>query len=109
MSEAQSGIARNSARPMQDLSDTIRRHVDLSRQFRRAHIERFQFFGQVFTRMNSSDCHRVSPSDSQQSQRYQILKYTWARESALEREEQRSPPLHTRSCGKTQKGAIWHP
>src|SRR3989442_4384330 len=98
MSETQSGIARNGARPMQDLRDAIRRHVDLARQSSRAHIERFQFFGQVFTRMDSSDGHSEPPSDSQQSQRYQILKCTWARESALEREEQRSPRLHARGC-----------
>jgi hypothetical protein len=30
------------------LRDAIGRHVDFSRQFSRAHIERFQFFGQVF-------------------------------------------------------------
>src|SRR2546425_521316 len=41
MSEAQSGVARNSARPIQDLRDAIGRHVDLSRQFSRAHIECF--------------------------------------------------------------------
>jgi len=29
---------------VQDLRDTIGRHVDLSRQFSRAHIESFQFF-----------------------------------------------------------------
>src|SRR5207245_5064675 len=69
MSEAQSGVARNSATPIQDVRDGIGRHVYLSRQFSRAHIERFQFFGQVFTRMNSSDCHSGPPGDSQQSQR----------------------------------------
>src|SRR5947209_10898376 len=39
MSEAQSGVARNGARPIQDLRDAIGRHVDLSGQFSRAHIE----------------------------------------------------------------------
>src|SRR5712692_8084841 len=63
MSETQSGVARNGARPIQDLRDAIGRHVDPSRQFSRAHIECFQFFGQVFTRMNSSDCHSGPPSD----------------------------------------------
>jgi hypothetical protein len=33
------------------LRDTISRHVDVSRQLSRVHIERFQLFGQVFTRM----------------------------------------------------------
>jgi CheY-like chemotaxis protein len=33
MSEAQGGVARNSARPIQDLGDAIGRHADLSRQF----------------------------------------------------------------------------
>src|SRR5712691_10227276 len=73
MSEAQSGVARNSARPIQDLRDAIGGHVDLSRQLSRAHIERLQFFGQVFTRMDSSDGHSDSPSDSQQSQRSMAL------------------------------------
>src|SRR5713226_583935 len=70
MSETQSGVAGNSARPIQDLRDAIGGHVDLSRELSRAHIECFQFFGQVLTRMDSSDCHSDSPpSDSQQSQR----------------------------------------
>jgi hypothetical protein len=38
------------------LGDAIRRHADLSRQLSHAHIKRFQFFGQVFTRMDSGDC-----------------------------------------------------
>jgi hypothetical protein len=38
------------------LRDAIGGHVDISRQFSRAHIECLQFFGQVLTRMDSSDC-----------------------------------------------------
>ncbi len=56
MSEAQGRVARDRARSVQDLRDAIGWHVDLSRQFSRAHIERFQFFSQVFTRMNSGQC-----------------------------------------------------
>jgi hypothetical protein len=56
MSETQSGVARNRARPVQNLRDGIGRQVDLSREFSRAHIECGQFFCQVFTRMNSGEC-----------------------------------------------------
>jgi hypothetical protein len=45
MTEAQGGVPRDGARPVQDLRDAIGRHVDLSRQFSRAHIECFQFLG----------------------------------------------------------------
>ena len=69
MSEAQGGVARDGARSVQDLRDAIGRHVDLSRQFSRAHIECLQFFSQVFTWMDSSESHSDAPSDSQQSPR----------------------------------------
>ena len=46
MSEAQGGVAGDGARSVQDLRDAIGRHVDLSRQFGRAHIECLQFFSQ---------------------------------------------------------------
>src|SRR5260370_15003427 len=58
MSEAQGRVARDSTRSVQNLRNAIGRHVDLSRQFSRAHVECFQFFSQVFTRMDSSECHR---------------------------------------------------
>jgi hypothetical protein len=48
MSEAQSGIAGDGARSVQDLRDAIGRHVHFARQFRRAQVKRFQFFSQVF-------------------------------------------------------------
>ena len=67
MSEAQGSVARDGARSAQDLRDAIGRHVDLSRQFSRAHIECFQFFKQVFPRMDSG--HSDAPSDNQQSPR----------------------------------------
>ena len=69
MTEAQGGVARDGARSVQDLRDGIGRHVDLSRQFSRAHIECFQFFSQVFNRMDSGRCHSDAASDSQQSPR----------------------------------------
>jgi hypothetical protein len=53
MSEAQSGVTRNGACPIQDLRDAIGWHIDLSRQFSRAHIECFEFLGEVFTRMEA--------------------------------------------------------
>jgi len=67
MSETQSGVARNSARPIQDLSDAVGRHSDLSRQFCGAHVECLQFLGQVCTRMDSHKSHGDSPNDNQQS------------------------------------------
>ncbi len=57
VSEAESRVARNGARPMQNLRETVGRYTDLSRQFRRAHTECFQFFGQVLTWMDSSKSH----------------------------------------------------
>src|SRR6266436_4402441 len=69
MSKAQSGVARDATRSIQDLRDAIGRHVDLSREFSRAHIEGSEFFSQVFTRMDSSECHSNAPSDSRQSPR----------------------------------------
>lgn len=73
MSEAQSGVTRHRACAMQDLRDAIRGHAELSREFRGAHIERLQFFGQVLTRMNGSNWHGNSPNDSQQSPRAMVL------------------------------------
>src|SRR5215813_7380447 len=67
VSEAQSGIARDGAGSIQDLCDAIGWHVDLSRQLGGAHVERFQFFRQVFPRMDSRQCHIDAPSDSPQS------------------------------------------
>ncbi len=72
MSEAESGVARHRACAIQNLRDAIGGHAELSRQFRGAHIERFQFLGQVFTRMNYSNGHSGSPSDSQQSPRAMV-------------------------------------
>jgi hypothetical protein len=51
MNEAQGGVARDVARSVQDLRDAIGRHVDLSRQFSRAHIGCLEFFSPVFARM----------------------------------------------------------
>src|SRR5258706_14425787 len=53
MGEAKGGVARNRPPSIQDLRDPIRWHSDLSREFSRAHIELFEFFGQMFAGMNS--------------------------------------------------------
>ena len=55
MGETQGGIARNRARPIQNLRNAVSRYVELSRELGRAHIERLEFFREVFTRMNSVD------------------------------------------------------
>jgi len=44
----------------------------LRAQFSRAHIECSQFFGQVFTWMDSRKCHNDAPSDNQQSRRSMV-------------------------------------
>jgi hypothetical protein len=69
MSEPQSCVARDGARPMQDLRDSVGRHVELSRECGGAHIECFQFFGELFPWMDSCDGHDGSPSDSPQFRR----------------------------------------
>jgi hypothetical protein len=48
------------------LRDAISRHVDLSRQLSRVHIERFQLFGQVFTRMRPAMRQGLSVSENGQ-------------------------------------------
>jgi len=73
MSEAQGRVTRHGARAMQDLRDAIGGYAELSGEFRGAHIECLQFFGQVLTRMNRSDWHGGSPNDSQQSPRAMVL------------------------------------
>src|SRR5258708_31864444 len=67
MSKAQSSIAGDGASSVHDLRDAIGRHVHFASQFRRAQVNRFQFFSQVFTRMDSGDSHNSSPSDNRQS------------------------------------------
>jgi len=72
MSEAQGGVAGDGACAMQNLRDAIGGHRDVSRKFRRAHVECLQLFGQVFARMNGRDWHGNSPNDSQQSPRAMV-------------------------------------
>src|SRR5262252_10217256 len=69
MSKAQGRVTGDGARSVQDLRDAIGGYIDLSCQFSRTHIECSEFFGQVFTRMDSRNCHSDAPSDSQRSQR----------------------------------------
>src|SRR5439155_26019773 len=72
MSEAQSGVACNTAPPIQNLRDSIGGHTDLSSQFCRAHIECFQFRGQVFTGMDCSKSHDGPPNGNQRSPRLMV-------------------------------------
>lgn len=69
MGEAQGGVAGDGTRAIQDLRDAIGGHAELSRQFGGAHLERVEFFGEVFSWMDSCDGHDGAPSDSQQSLR----------------------------------------
>ncbi len=57
MTEAQGRVARYRASAMQDLRNAIGGHAELARQLRRAHIECFEFFGEVLTRLNGNDWH----------------------------------------------------
>jgi len=57
VSEAQSCVAGNAARPIQDLRDAVGGYANLARQFGGAHIERLQFFSEMLTRMNCRDRH----------------------------------------------------
>src|SRR6267142_2304737 len=52
MAESQGGIAGDAASTVQDLGHAVGGYGKLSRQFRRAHFQRFQFLGQLFARMN---------------------------------------------------------
>jgi hypothetical protein len=61
MSEPQSSVARDGACPFQDLRDPIGRNVDLPCQLSRAHIELFQFFGQVFAGMDHINAREMLP------------------------------------------------
>jgi len=51
MSKAQGGVARDATRSIQDLRDSIGRHVDLSREYQGRLISMLRVLQQVFTRM----------------------------------------------------------
>jgi hypothetical protein len=57
MREPQRGISSDGAGSIQNLSDTIRRHMDFAREFCRAHTECLELFGEMFSRMNGNDSH----------------------------------------------------
>jgi hypothetical protein len=76
MSKPQGGVTCDGPRSVQDLCDAISRHVDLTRQLSRTHIERLEFLSQVFARMDSRKCHSYPPSDSQQSPRLKLVAAT---------------------------------
>lgn len=48
MSQTQYSIARDGTRSFQDFSGPVCRHVELPPKFSRAHVECFQFYGEVF-------------------------------------------------------------
>jgi hypothetical protein len=53
MGEAQGGIARYGTRAIQDLGDAIGGDVEFACELSGAHAEGFEFFGEVFTGMDS--------------------------------------------------------
>jgi 4-carboxymuconolactone decarboxylase len=69
MSQTQRGVTCNRTCSIQDLSNPICGHIELSGEFRRTHIECFEFFRKVFARVNCGDRHVDAPSDSQRSLR----------------------------------------
>ncbi len=55
MAQPQGRVAGNAACAVQDLCHPVGRHGNLSRQFRRAHLQRLQFLGQVLARMKQDE------------------------------------------------------
>ncbi len=59
--KSQRCVAGDGALAVQDLGYTIGRNLQSPRQFRGAHSQFFQFFGQVLARMDCAHCHSISP------------------------------------------------
>ena len=57
MPQAQGRISGHAALAVQDFSYTVRRHLELARQRRRAHIQRFKLFGEMFARVYGPAFH----------------------------------------------------
>lgn len=62
MAETQGRIARDGARPIQNLRDAIRGDADFAREFGGAHVECLEFFGEMFAGMNYGNGHCVFPN-----------------------------------------------
>ena len=60
MSKAQRSIAGDCACPVQDLSNLVCRHIELTRKFCGAHVEGVKFFRELFAWMNCSDRYEFS-------------------------------------------------
>jgi hypothetical protein len=69
MGKSQSGVARDGASPIQYLSDVVGRNVAPPSEFRGAHPQFFQFFGEMFAGMNRNNSPAVLPNGNQQSPR----------------------------------------
>lgn len=67
MGEAQGGIAGDAAGAVEDLRDAVGGHAELAGEFGGAHVERLQFFGQMFAGMDCGECHSDSTDDNRES------------------------------------------
>src|SRR2546430_17135514 len=70
MGKAQSGVTSDGTGSVQNLCDPVWWHVEPAREFGGAYTQRFEFFSEVFTGMNSRDYHFDDPSDRQRSLRW---------------------------------------
>src|SRR5580704_3114970 len=59
MSQTQRSVASDGPPPIQDFGNAIGGNTKLPRQLRRAHSQRAQLFGQMFSGMNCSPCHGI--------------------------------------------------
>jgi hypothetical protein len=60
MRESKSGITRDSPPPIQYFRDTVGWDIETPREFGSTHTQLLQFLGQVLTRMNYLNCHKLS-------------------------------------------------
>src|SRR5215469_1907539 len=67
MSQAKRCITRNGSPAVQDFGDTVGWYIELPCEFSGAHIEFCQLFGQMFSGVNRTNCHAISPNGSQRS------------------------------------------
>ena len=67
MRESKRGVTCDRTPAVQDFSDMIGGHIELTSKFSSAHAAFLKLFGQMFSRMNRTDCHVGSPDDNRQS------------------------------------------
>jgi hypothetical protein len=78
VSEAEGRVAGGRAGAVQDLGHAVRWYADLPRELGGAHIERVQFFCEVFAGVNGSDWHTVFLNHSREG----VGRHPWVRDEA---------------------------